>query len=847
MLRVDAAARVIDNVAASVADGVRVDWDNAGAQLSGREGRLIRHLRLIDSVATVYRTLPAADDEAIRAAAPDYPDGPRWGRLILLDRIGSGTSADVYRAWDAELQREVALKLLRDEGGSDAAANARLLQEARRLARVKHPHVVNVYGAERHESRIGLWMELVRGRSLDEIVRREGPFAIAEAAHIGIDLCSALAAVHAAGLLHRDVKAQNVVREETGRTVLMDFGTGEELSHGKPRLAGTPLYLAPEVIAGQPATVQTDLYGAGVLLFYLVSGQFPVQGESLDGIADAHRAGRVWALHDVRPDASDAFARVVDRAVAPEPTQRFASASVMETALRRVVERDSQTPVPAYRHLWTILLTAATGLALAGALVSTRGSSTRTADANAVAVLPLRFVSGQSEAPYLADALTDQIITTLGQVQSLKVTAHTSVAQFKSTKQRVADIAKQLGVASVVEGTVAVQHSIERNTSSVRVNMRLIRAGTDVEIWSSTFDRPLGDLFALESDIARAIARQVRAALRPEERARLAQAHTTTPAAERAYLEGRALMNDYGIERVSSALQAFKTVLANDPRHAEAHAGAARAYISLGFDGVMTQPAARASALAETNRALELNDGLAEAHVALADLRFYYDWDWTAAEREYKRAIELNPNLVYALTEYARFLVAGGRTNDALSVAAEASALDPLSPDGAQTRALIQYYARDYTGAAATLLQALAQHPTHVRTHYTLGRVYDAQGRYAEAISETERAMALAGSHGPGYEAQLLRLRAMSGDADAARQEFSAYRRTLAVSGYVVTPERAAVVHAALGERDRALDDLGACVAQRDPSVLWLRVDPRFDVLRSNPRFADLVRRVGPS
>ena len=301
MLRADA-ARVVENVAASIADGAHVDWEQADANVSGRELRLVQHLRVIDSLAGVYRTLPSlVEDEAGPGTRPDYPEGPRWGRLILLDRIGSGSSADVYRAWDAELQREVALKLLRDEGVSGSApANARLLQEARRLARIRHPHVVHVYGAERHEERIGLWMELVRGRSIDEVVRQDGPIDVAEAAHVGIDLCSALAAVHGAGLLHRDVKAQNVIREDSGRLVLMDFGTGEEIEDQTPRLAGTPIYLSPEVISRGPASVQSDLYAVGVLLFYAVTGEFPVVGDSLDG-ARPGASGRPVSRRSRRP------------------------------------------------------------------------------------------------------------------------------------------------------------------------------------------------------------------------------------------------------------------------------------------------------------------------------------------------------------------------------------------------------------------------------------------------------------------------------------------------------------------------------------------------------------------
>ena len=227
MLRADAAG-VVENVAASIADGAHVDWEQADAHVSGRELRLVKHLRVIDSLAGVYRTLPSlVDDEAGPSTRPDYPEGPRWGRLILLDRIGSGSSADVFRVWDAELQREVALTLLRDEGASgSASANARLLQEARRLARIRHPHVVHVYGAERHEERIGLWMELVRGRSLDDVVRQDGPNGVAEAAHAGIDLCSALAdriIQLCGGLEAREMEAQvldsNPIERERGITI----------------------------------------------------------------------------------------------------------------------------------------------------------------------------------------------------------------------------------------------------------------------------------------------------------------------------------------------------------------------------------------------------------------------------------------------------------------------------------------------------------------------------------------------------------------------------------------------------------------------------------------------------
>ena len=302
------------------------------------------------------------------------PDGKRWGRLVLLEVIGQGTSCDVHRAWDTELHRNVALKLLHDDGFEGQRATgervmadretrerlmadrerARLMSEARRLARLRHEHVVQVYGAEEHDGRVGLWTELVRGESLEEIVQRSGPLGAREAALVGLDVCAALAAVHGAGLLHRDVKAQNVMREGGGRIVLMDFGTGEDLSSGTSRLVGTPLYLAPEIFAGQKASVQSDIYSLGVMLFYLVTGNFPVTAATMEQLRQAHVNRQQRTLRDLRPDVPEAFIRVVERALDSDPSRRFRSIGELEQGLRESLDRvpapralvDAATPKP---------------------------------------------------------------------------------------------------------------------------------------------------------------------------------------------------------------------------------------------------------------------------------------------------------------------------------------------------------------------------------------------------------------------------------------------------------------------------------------------------------------------
>jgi TolB-like protein/tRNA A-37 threonylcarbamoyl transferase component Bud32/Tfp pilus assembly protein PilF len=839
--------RILEKLAASIADGVEVDWEH-GAQLSPADERLIQHLRLVDSLAHVYRTLPplADDGQEIVPSVDADPAGPRWGRLILLDRIGRGASGDVFRAWDGELQREVALKLLRSDGvAHEGAANARMLREARRLARIRHPHVVHVYGAERHDGRIGLWMELLRGRTLDEMIRAGGPVSADTAAAIGVELCGAVAAVHAAGLLHRDIKAQNVLREDSGRAVLMDFGTGEEIGSATGRMAGTPLYLAPEILSGSAASAASDVYSIGVLLFYLVTGAFPMQVDSLGALKRAHRQRQRRPLRSVNPAIPAAFASVVDRALSRNPAARYATVAEMEHALRAFTASAEAhaTSGPRWRGLVAVVIAAAAGLATIGMLAGERTDRKRPSPTVAVAVLPLRGLSPDPTAASLADGLTDELITTLGQLRAFRVTAHTSVLSFKATDLPVARIAQQLGVEDVLEGTVAVLPGAAGQPGRARVNARLIKAGTDMEIWSGSLERPLGDLLALEEDLARGIARQLHARLSMSEESRLQPSRTRNPAAEQAYMEGRARLGQFAA-RAALALEAFKRALALDPDYAAADAGAARSYVALGFDRAISQPEARASALMHVTRALELDPELAEAHAVLADLRFYYDWDFAGAEREYRLALDLEPSASYPRAQYAQFLAAMRRIDEAQRAAAESVALDPLSASAELTNALVLYYARQFDRALAAARQAEALDPTLPTTHFMEGRILEASGNLPAALRETQRAIDTSAIVAAGWRVQALRLLAREGNLREARTGFAAW------SAAQRAQSRAASAHEAYfllatGETDAALAALDRAAAQRDPSVLWLDVDPRMDSLRNRPEFAALRGRIG--
>jgi Protein kinase domain len=333
--------QVLLEVAAAVADGSPVDWAAIEGRVSDEHDRkLLRNLQMLANVGNVHETtlelpgpgappLPPSMEETVSATSAA---ARRWGRYELRARLGEGGQGTVYRAWDPQLECEVALKVLQPHHAAVDIVGDRILREGRALARVRDPHVVNVYNVERHEGQIGLCMEFIKGQTLEDILTAQGPFGPHEAAAVGICVGRALAKVHDAGLIHRDVKTRNVMREEKGRIVLMDFGTGRDsaqLRAGGAELAGTPLYMAPEVLSGAPATHQSDIYSVGVLLYHLVTGRFPIEGRSFDEIVQAHKSQRRKPLTERRPDLPDDFIRIIERAIAPDPAARYETVGLM--------------------------------------------------------------------------------------------------------------------------------------------------------------------------------------------------------------------------------------------------------------------------------------------------------------------------------------------------------------------------------------------------------------------------------------------------------------------------------------------------------------------------------------
>jgi TolB-like protein/Tfp pilus assembly protein PilF len=870
-VRPDAAALLA--LAESVADGSAIDWTSAEARASAEERAVIRELRILSDLAGLHRSLPAVPGGVPAAmlarrtgAAPAIGS---WAHLTLIERLGGGTSGDVYRAWDRHLEREVALKLLRGDASVEDLAESRIAREGRLLARVRHPNVITVYGVAAHDHRVGLWMDLVRGVTLEQQLATHGPLSAREAALVGIDLCRALAAIHAAGLIHRDVKAQNVMREDGGRIVLMDLGTGRELGPEGPRavpdLAGTPLYIAPEIFSGAKASERTDLYGLGVLLYHLVTGAFPVRATTMQELHAGHKHGRGVRLRDARADLPTAFVRVVDRAIATDPAKRYETAGAFETDLVESLAAATYAPEAVAagsagtRARWLtsprvgmLAATIAVAVLLFGAigwpaLRGRRAPAVAPGAIRSLAVLPLVNLSGDPAQEYFADGMTDELIGTLGRLGGLKVISQTSVAHFKGSGLKLPAIARQLNVDAVIEGSILVTPGGRAHDTGgeprVRISARLILAGTDMQLWNRTFEHVLTDVIALQSEVANAVAEEIHMQLTPAERRALAGQASRNPEAENAYLEGRSHLTNSARVGLTSAREALERAVRLDPTHARAHASLSIAYVWLELVGGLSRADARSLAMASARRALQLDANLPEAHAALADVQLFYDWDWASAGAAYTRALTISPSYTFARRQYAWYLAAMGRTAEALEQARLAEGADPLSADARAVVAMMLYYHRQHDDAIVQMRKALALAPDGAQLHNGLARAYAAKRAFPEAIGELREAVRLSGQ-APLYVAELARTLAESGDTVTARRMLEELRRMGQGSQVFVTPLSFAYVHTALGEKDRAFGFLEQSMRDRTPDALWAMVDPRLDPLRDDPRFADVLRRL---
>ncbi len=747
--------------------------------------------------------------------------GRRLLHYRLVEQIGTGGMGRVWRATDTHLDRDVAIKFLSEDLEADPERLARFEHEAKIVAALSHANIVTIHAVEEIEGRRFLVMEMVRGRTLDRIIPPDGlPWM--EFADIALDMTNAIAVAHDHGVTHRDIKPRNIMVDEHGRSKVLDFGlarvahpvTAPPVDGGAPtdplmtaeRLEGTLPYMSPEQLRGDPVDPRSDLFSLGVVLYEMATGKRPFSRETgAELIATILRDDPPPAA-ELRPDLPPRLGRILQRTLQKNPGMRYQSARELRRDLERLAE-DCRTGQPA-------------------------------ATIRSIAVLPLEDFSGDPDSAFFSEGMTEVLLNNLSRIRALKVISRTSVMRYIGVKRPLTEIAGELGVDAIVEG------SILRVGRHVRIVVRLIDAIQDRQIWAETYERDLDDVLALQSDVAHMIARQIEVELTPQERAHLSRAgQRVDPAVHEAYLRGRYFWHKRTAETVRRGLACFEQAIQLDPEYAPAYAGVADSYIVDGGRYLDVEPKiAYNRAGAAALRAVQLDDSLAEAHTSLAAVLTDFNWDWRGADREYRRAIELNPNYATAHSWYAEQLSRMGRHDEAVAEARRALELDPVSIFGNMLVAWILYFARRYLEAIAQATRTLELDPDYATALRILGWGCEETGRYEEAIRAHSRAMDLTGQR-PNFTAQLGRAYALAGRCGEARGILAVLMETSRET--YVSALDIAIIHAALGDVDTSLDWMDRAYEERSDHLPYIRVNPRLDVLRGHPRFQDLLQRMG--
>ena len=842
----------------------------------------------IDSPAYADTEL-LADDQAVLTA------GQRLGPYKVISRIGSGGMGEVHLAEDTRLGRKVALKLLRAEFTGDEGRLRRFRQEARAASALNHPNILTIYEIGSEDGTHFMATEYIEGETL----RRHMAGAAlkpGEALDVGIQVASALAAAHEAGIVHRDIKPENIMVRRDGYAKVLDFGLAKLAERAAtaggsagPTLVkvetnagivmGTPHYMSPEQARGLEVDERTDVFSLGVVIYEMVAGRAPFEGRTPSDVivslldkepaplslyapgvpAELERIvgkslckDREWRYQIVKDLLIDlkslrdelAFEAKLERSVPPEVRGEAGAGGGAGPAVQTGrVEAAHPTSSAEYlvtaikRHKRIAVLTSvvlAVGVAVAAAayFYFLRGG---TATINSMAVLPFVDDGADPDTEYLSDGITESLTNSLSQLPNLRMIARTSVQRYEGRDVDPQAAARELGVQAVLTGRVV------RRGDSLSVSAELVDARDNSHIWGEQYNRRPSDILVVQQEIVREIAGRLRARLTGEERRRVTRNYTENVEAYQLYLRGRHHWNRRTEEGLRQAIEYFQQAIDRDPNYALAYSGLADSYSNLqGYSGILASEK-RSRARAAALRALEIDASLAEAHASLG-FHYYQSWQWAESERELKRAIELNPNYASAHHWYCLWLEVMGRSDEALGEIKLAQELDPLSPV-INTNLARHYLKRgDLDAAINECRKVIELSPNFPDAHRILALAYQKQGRHDEAITECQKAVELSGRSsgtlgalGYGYAVAGRRSEALA----TLRELEDRYARREVLGASI------ALIYAGLGDKDQAFQWLERNFQEGGPLQNAMLLQPYLDTLRSDPRYADLLRRMG--
>ncbi len=755
------------------------------------------HPRFIETVARRGYVFIAPLDRAA-------PPGGSGQRFRLLEEAGRGAMGVVYRAEDLRLGRAVALKFLPEEWTGDRAALEQLRREARTAAALNHPNICTLHGIEEHEGRPCLVMEFLDGCPLSRLIEA-GPLPLQQAIDFAIQACRALEAAHGVGVIHRDLKPANLFVTGSGHVKLTDFGIAVRSGETGSGQAGTPSYMSPEQLRGEAVDSRSDIFSLGLVLYEMITGR-RARGRADAGNPAANLPGAVR--------------KIIVRCLRENPADRFRSAAELRTALETL---------HAAPFRWRPLAAAAVLLAIAIAAIAWKAgiiAPKRRPSIRSIAVLPLLNLSGDPAQEYFADGMTEQLITELARMRGWDVISRTSVMRYKGTRQPLREIARELGVDAVVEGTAT------RSGGRVRITAQLIDAAADRHIWSDSFERDLTDVLELQAGIARTIAGQVGLTLTPSPQVRPRLPPNITPEAYDAYLQGWFFFNRAQYRKAASY---FEQATLLDPNFALAHAllGESEGMVAFGQD---SRPGQRALQSAE--RARQLDDTLSEGH-ALAGDALIENFQWEAGLAEYRRAVELDPGSIDASFHYVVGLHMLARWQLVEQELRRALRLDPVSPivNLQMLRVLVDTHR--YDRAQEQFRKLIELDPNNAAAWFEIAGAYSGLGRENDAVAAFLKSEALSGA-----SAEAVAGLAASGGGWRGCVKTKITQLEPERNAGRISPHYLAGLYASMGDKEQALALLEAAWRERRPRMIWIKARATWDPLRSDPRFQSLLRRM---
>jgi len=769
------------------------------------------------------------------------PAGTRLGPYEIVAPLGAGGMGEVYRARDSRLDRDVAIKILPERLAHDPQALARFEREAKAVAALSHPNILAIYDVGRESGITYAVTELLEGETLRSRLGRGG-LGWRKAIEIGIAIADGLSTAHSKSIVHRDLKPENIFLTEDGRVKILDFGLSRSTAISATSaeaatvteegvVLGTAGYMSPEQVRGAPADARSDIFSLGCVLYEMVAGRRAfvreTSAQTMAAILEAQPANLSATAKDIPTGLGNVIAHCLEK----NPQERYHAAHDLALALRATVDapvlaKRSSGPRPA------IAVTCAAVVVLASVAY---WFASRAKLIDSLAVMPFVNVGGDPNAEYLSDGITENLINNLSQLPKLRVVPRTVVSSYKGKDMDPRKLGQDLHVRAILTGKVV------HLGDNLNIQTELVDVSEVSQLWGQQYNRKFSDILTVQEDIARRVSDKLH--LRPTgaEQKQLAKRYTENTEAFKLYLQGRYYWNRRTADLLKRANEYFQQAIDKDPSYGLAYAGLAEGYAVFNYYEVLPPGESCRKAKAAAMKASEIDETLAETHAALGWIKMSCDWDWPGSEGEFKRALEINSSYGMTRMWYGENLAATGRLDDAIAERRRALELEPLSLIMSATLGRVLFVARRYDQAMEELRKTIDMDSGFVEAHLYLGWVYEQKGMLSEAIAELRQALSGSGG-GPRFVSALGHAYAIAGQRRMAEDSLVQLKEQ--EKHRYVSPYGIALIYIGLGEKEKALKYLEMAYADRSYGMVFLRQDPRFDPIRGDPRYLDILRRM---